>query len=210
MEAKLFNQSGAEIGTVQVDEHIFGIEPNVPVMHQVVVAQLAARRAGTQSTKTRAEVSGGGAKPFKQKGTGRARQGSTRSPQWRGGGVALGPKPRSYEQRTPKKMKRLALRSALSDRAGDDKVIVVDAWSFDSPSTKTAVEALAKLGVEGRALIVLEPTDVAAWKSFRNLPSVHVLTIGELNTYDVLVSDYVVFTSATLPGVSPSDSEDAQ
>jgi large subunit ribosomal protein L4 len=179
-------------------------------MHQVVVAQLAARRAGTQSTKTRAEVSGGGAKPFKQKGTGRARQGSTRSPQWRGGGVALGPKPRSYEQRTPKKMKRLALRSALSDRAGDDKVIVVDAWSFDSPSTKTAVEALAKLGVEGRALIVLEPTDVAAWKSFRNLPSVHVLTIGELNTYDVLVSDYVVFTSATLPGVSPSDSEDAQ
>ncbi|HMS14983.1 MAG: 50S ribosomal protein L4 [Microthrixaceae bacterium] len=204
------SQSGSDRGTVDLDEATFGIEPNVPVMHQVVVAQLAARRAGTQSTKTRAEVSGGGAKPFKQKGTGRARQGSTRSPQWRGGGVALGPKPRSYEQRTPKKMKRLALRSALSDRAGDDKVIVVDAWSFDSPSTKTAVEALAKLGVEGRALIVLEPTDVAAWKSFRNLPSVHVLTIGELNTYDVLVSDYVVFTSATLPGVSPSDSEDAQ
>lgn len=206
----LHNGSGASAGTVELDDSTFGIEPNVPVMHQVVVAQLAARRAGTQSTKTRAEVSGGGAKPFKQKGTGRARQGSTRSPQWRGGGVALGPKPRSYEQRTPKKMKRLALRSALSDRAGDDKVIVVDAWSFDSPSTKTAVEALAKLGVEGRALIVLEPTDVAAWKSFRNLPSVHVLTIGELNTYDVLVSDYVVFTSATLPGVSPSDSEDAQ
>jgi large subunit ribosomal protein L4 len=204
------SQSGSDRGTVDLDEATFGIEPNVPVMHQVVVAQLAARRAGTQSTKTRAEVSGGGAKPFKQKGTGRARQGSTRSPQWRGGGVALGPKPRSYEQRTPKKMKRLARRSALSDRAGDDKVIVVDAWSFDSPSTKTAVEALAKLGVEGRALIVLEPTDVAAWKSFRNLPSVHVLTIGELNTYDVLVSDYVVFTSATLPGVSPSDSEDAQ
>ena len=146
------SQSGSDRGTVDLDEATFGIEPNVPVMHQVVVAQLAARRAGTQSTKTRAEVSGGGAKPFKQKGTGRARQGSTRSPQWRGGGVALGPKPRSYEQRTPKKMKRLALRSALSDRAGDDKVIVVDAWSFDSPSTKTAVEALAKLGVIARAI----------------------------------------------------------
>jgi len=199
-----------KVSSIELADEVFGAEPNPHLIYEVTKMQQINRRAGTVAVKNSSLVSGGGKKPWKQKGTGRARQGSTRSPQWRGGGVALGPKPRSYEQRTPKKMKRLALRSALSDRAGDDKVIVVDAWSFDSPSTKTAVEALAKLGVEGRALIVLEPTDVAAWKSFRNLPSVHVLTIGELNTYDVLVSDYVVFTSATLPGVSPSDSEDAQ
>jgi large subunit ribosomal protein L4 len=120
----LHNRAGAEVGTVDLPEDVFGIEPNVPVMHQVVTAQLAARRSGTQSTKTRAEVAGGGATPFRQKGTGRARQGSIRSPQWRGGGVALGPKPRSYEQRTPKKMKRLALRSALSDRAAEGKIVV--------------------------------------------------------------------------------------
>ena len=165
----LKKQSGAEAGTVDLDDAVFGLEPNVPVMHQVVVAQLAAARAGTQSTKTRAEVSGGGAKPFKQKGTGRARAGSTRSPNWRGGGVALGPKPRNYDQRTPKKMKKLALRSALSDRAADDKVIVVDDWGFDTPSTAGARKALAALGVSGRALVVLTTDDVVAWKSFRNL-----------------------------------------
>jgi large subunit ribosomal protein L4 len=195
--------AGAESGTVELEASIFGIEPNVPVMHQVVTAQLANRRAGTQSTKTRAEVRGGGAKPWKQKGTGRARQGSTRSPQWVGGGVALGPKPRSYAQRTPKKMVRLALRSALSDRAADGKVVVVDEWAFDTPSTKGAVAALAALGVEGRVLVVLSRDDVVAWKSFRNLPRVHVLELGELNTYDVLVSDYVVFTRATLPTAAP-------
>ncbi|HPB46472.1 MAG TPA: 50S ribosomal protein L4, partial [Microthrixaceae bacterium] len=174
----LKNPAGSSAGTVELDDAVFGLEPNVPVMHQVVVAQLAAARAGTQSTKTRSEVRGGGAKPFKQKGTGRARQGSIRAPQWRGGGVALGPKPRKYDQRTPKKMKKLALRSALSDRAADDKVIVVDSWNFDTPSTKSAVAALAALGVEGRALIVLTPTDVNAWKSFRNIDKVHVITIG--------------------------------
>ncbi|HMU81134.1 MAG TPA: 50S ribosomal protein L4, partial [Microthrixaceae bacterium] len=148
-------------------------------------------------------------KPWKQKGTGRARAGSSRSPIWRGGGVALGPKPRKYDQKTPKKMKRLALRSALSDRAADDKVVVVSAWDFDTPSTKAAAAALAAMGVEGRALVVLSPDDVTAWKSFRNLPSVHVLTAGELNTYDVLVSDHVVFTEATLPTSAPAVAEPA-
>jgi large subunit ribosomal protein L4 len=196
----LHSRSGADAGTVDLDDEIFGIEPNVAVMHQVVVAQLAARRSGTQSTKTRAEVAGGGAKPFKQKGTGRARAGSIRSPLWRGGGVALGPKPRSYAQRTPKKMKRLALRSALSDRAAEGKVLVVADWDFGTPSTKDGVAALRGLGVEGRALIVVRDGDEVAWKTFRNLPGVHIITPGELNTYDVLVSDYVVFAAETLPG----------
>ena len=200
----LRNRAGAEVGTVELDEATFGMEPNVAVMHQVVVAQLAAKRAGTQSTRTRAEVSGGGAKPYRQKGTGRARQGSIRAPQWRGGGVALGPKPRSYEQRTPKKMKRLALRSALSDRAADGKVVVVEGWDFAAPRTKDARAALAALGVEGRVLVVVGAGDDVAAKSFRNLPEVHVITPGELNTYDVLVSDYVVFTRDTLPAAAPA------
>ena len=194
--------SGADQGSVTLDEGYFGIEPNVPVMHQVVTAQLAARRSGTQSTKTRAEVRGGGAKPWKQKGTGRARQGSIRSPQWKGGGVALGPKPRSYEQRTPKKMIRLALRSALSDRAAEGKVVVVDEWGFAEPSTKQASAALAALGLEGRVVVVVRPDDAVAVKSFRNLPAVHVLEPGELNAYDILCSDYVVFTKDTLPETS--------
>jgi large subunit ribosomal protein L4 len=190
---------GAEAGDIELDEAIFGIEPNQPVMHQVVTAQLAARRSGTQSTKTRSEVRGGGAKPWKQKGTGRARQGSIRSPQWIGGGIALGPKPRSYAQRTPKKMIRLALRSALSDRAAEDKVVVVDDWGFDAPSTKAAVAALSALELAGRVLLVLNADDVVTWKSFRNLDSVHILEAGQLNAYDVLCSDYVVFSSGTLP-----------
>jgi large subunit ribosomal protein L4 len=196
---------------VELDEAVFGIQPNVPVMHQVVTAQLAARRSGTQSTKTRSEVRGGGAKPWKQKGTGRARQGSTRSPQWIGGGVALGPKPRSYAQKTPKKMIKLALRSALSDRAADGKVIVVDDWGFDVPSTKGAIAALAALGLEGRVLVVLSREDIAAWKSFRNLQNVHLLEAGHLNTYDVLVNDYVVFTRSNVPPVAPAEkAEDAK
>ena len=206
-DVTLRTSAGADKGTVSLSDEIFGIEPNVPVMHQVVVAQLAAKRAGTQSTKTRSEVSGGGAKPYKQKGTGRARAGTIRAPQWRGGGVALGPKPRKYDQKTPKKMKRLALRSALSDRAADDKVVVVQAWDFDAPSTKAASAALSALGVTGRALVVIDPTDTAANKSFRNLSDVHVISPGELNTYDVLVSDYVVFSELTLPSESNSAAE---
>jgi large subunit ribosomal protein L4 len=195
----LKSASGADKGSVDLDESYFGIEPNIPCMHQVVTAQLAARRAGTQSTKTRAEVAGGGAKPWKQKGTGRARQGSIRSPQWVGGGVALGPKPRSYEQRTPKKMIRLALRSALSDRASDGKVHVLDEWGFDGPSTKAAAALLASLELEGRVLVVVAGNDETAWKSFRNLPQVHLIETGQLNAYDVLVADNLVFTRATLP-----------
>ena len=192
-------RAGGDAGSVELDDAIFGIEPNTAVMHQVVTAQLAARRSGTQSTKTRAEVRGGGAKPWKQKGTGRARQGSIRSPQWVGGGVALGPKPRSYAQRTPKKMVRLALRSALSDRASEGKVIVVDEWAFEAPRTKDAVAALAAVGATGKVLLVLDGADTTAWKSFRNLTDVHIIEAGQLNAYDVLVSDVVVFTRSTLP-----------
>lgn len=206
---KLRTVSGDDKGQVELTDDLFGIEPNIPVMHQVVVAQLAAKRAGTQSTKTRSEVRGGGAKPWKQKGTGRARAGTIRAPQWRGGGVALGPKPRKYDQKTPKKMKRLALASALSDRAAEDKVIVVSAWDFDAPSTKSAQQALAALGVTGRALVVIDPSDTVAAKSFRNLTDVHVIIPGELNTYDVLVSDVVVFTEATLPGSTSAQTTEA-
>lgn len=194
--------SGAERGTVELTADIFGIDPNVAVMHQVVTAQLAARRSGTHKTKTRSEVRGGGGKPWRQKGTGRARHGSIRSPLWRGGGIAHGPQPRDYSQSTPKKMKRLALRSALSDRAAEGKIIVVDDWGFDAPSTKSAVTKLEALGAGGRVLAVLERDDVAALKSFRNLPRVHTLPADQLNTYDVLVSDVIVFTSAALAEVN--------
>ena len=191
--------TGSKTGTVDLDPQTFGLDPNVAVMHQVVTAQLAARRSGTQSTKTRAEVRGGGAKPWRQKGTGRARHGSIRSPQWRGGGVALGPKPRDYSQKTPKKMVRLALKSALSDRAASERVVVVDEWNFELPKTKTAVAALDALDVEGRVLIVVNQNDLNTWKSFANLDRVHVISPGELNAYDVLVNDWVVFAKSTLP-----------
>ena len=191
---------GAELGEVDLDPDTFGIEPNQAVLHQVVTAQLAAARAGTQSTKTRSEVRGGGIKPFRQKGTGRARAGSSRSPVWIGGGVALGPKPRSYAQKTPKKMKALALRSALSDRAALGNVALVDQWSFEAPSTKAAVAALRALELEGRVLVVLTEDDFVADRSFGNLPHVQVILEGELNAYDILVNDWVVFTDETLPG----------
>ncbi|MBH01999.1 MAG: 50S ribosomal protein L4 [Acidimicrobiaceae bacterium] len=202
--------TGSKTGTINLDPQTFGLDPNVAVMHQVVTAQLAARRSGTQSTKTRAEVRGGGAKPWRQKGTGRARHGSIRSPQWRGGGVALGPKPRDYSQKTPKKMVRLALKSALSDRAASERVLVVDEWNFELPKTKTAVAALEALDLEGRVLLVVNQNDSNTWKSFANLDRVHVISPGELNAYDVLVSDWVVFTKNTLPdAISSEISEDA-
>jgi large subunit ribosomal protein L4 len=185
---------------VELDAAIFGIQPNVPVMHQVVTAQLAAARSGTQSTKTRAEVRGGGKKPWRQKGTGRARQGSTRAPHWSGGGVALGPKPRSYAQKTPKKMIQLALRSALSDRAADGKVVVVDGWPFETPKTKDAIAALKSLGLDGKVLLVLDHDDDVAWRAFRNLTDVQIILAGELNAYDILCNDWIVFTRRTLPG----------
>lgn len=196
--------NGAETGSVELTAGVFGVEPNTAVMHQVVTAQLAARRSGSHSTKTRGEVRGGGGKPWRQKGTGRARHGSIRSPIWRGGGIAHGPHPRSYAQATPKKMKRLALRSALSDRAAEQKIIVVEEWGFDVPSTASAVRKLEALGAAGRVLVVLERDNISARKSFRNLPRVHTLPADQLNTYDVLVSDVVVFTSATLAEVNQS------
>jgi len=192
--------TGSASGQVELDDALFGITPNLAVLHQVVTAQLAAARRGTHSTLTRAEVRGGGKKPWRQKGTGRARQGSTRSPQWEGGGVAVGPKPRSYRQKTPKKMVQLALRSALSDRAADGRVIVVDAWDFPAPRTREARAALQALGVEGRALVVLDRDDEIPYKSFRNLPDVQPILAAELNAYDILCSDWVLFTRATLPG----------
>jgi large subunit ribosomal protein L4 len=200
------SSEGADLGEVALEASIFGIQPNLAVLHQVVTAQLAAARSGTQSTKTRAEVRGGGAKPFRQKGTGRARQGSTRSPQWVGGGVALGPKPRSYAQKTPKKMIQLALRSALSDRASQSRVALIDAWTFDVPSTKAGLAALDALGLSGRILIVLGDEDGYADRSFGNLPEIQTIVAGELNAYDILVNDWIVFTDATLPGTPDADS----
>jgi len=193
-------QSGSVRGSVELDPSVFSSEAKVALVHQVVTAQLAARRAGTHSTKTRAEVSGGGAKPYRQKGTGRARQGSIRAPHYKGGGVALGPKPRTYRQRTPKKMVRQALRGALSDRAAQGRLLVVDAWSFEIPSTKQALAALETLGAGERTLVVLSRDDEKAYKSFRNIPWVDVTLAGELAAYDVLCADWVVFTRATLPG----------
>ncbi|MGD0255600.1 MAG: 50S ribosomal protein L4 [Acidimicrobiales bacterium] len=193
---------GSVIDEVVLDPQIFGLAPNVALLHQVVTSQLAAARSGTQSTRTRAEVSGGGSKPFRQKGTGRARQGSIRAPQWAGGGVALGPKPRSYRQRTPKKMTRLALHCALSDRAAEARVALVEDWAFEEPKTRDARFALEVLGIGGRVLVVLGPDDGIADRSFANLQHVQCTQLAELSAYDVVRCDWVVFTDATLPGES--------
>jgi large subunit ribosomal protein L4 len=202
--------AGKDSGTIELDDEVFGIKPNVPLMHQVVTAQLAARRSGTQSTKTRSDVSGGGRKPYAQKGTGNARQGSIRAPHFSGGGVALGPKPRKYDQKTPKKMVKAALRSALSDRANDGKVVVVDSWGFESPRTKDAKAALDALGISGTVLVVVGRDDAAAALSFRNLPKVQIIGPGELNAYDVLCNEWVVFTKDVLPAGTPVSSAAAE
>jgi large subunit ribosomal protein L4 len=184
---------------VELPAEIFDVDTNVALIHQVVVAQLAAARQGTHDTKTRGEVRGGGKKPYRQKGTGRARQGSTRAPQFSGGGTVHGPTPRSYEQRTPKKMKAAALRGALSDRARGGRVFVVSSLvTGDVPSTKTAAQTLAKVSEARNVLVVAERSDELTWKSLRNLGSVHLLEPGQLNTYDVLLSDDVVFTQGAL------------
>jgi large subunit ribosomal protein L4 len=185
--------------TVELPEDVFGVQVNVPLIHQVVVAQLAAARQGTHKTKTRGEVRGGGRKPYRQKGTGRARQGSTRAPQFAGGGTVHGPVPRDYSQRTPKKMKVAALRGALSDRAAHSRIHVVEALTTgDAPSTKTAVGLLTAISERKNVLVVAERTDTVAWKSLRNADAVHLLSPGQLNTYDVLISDDVVFTESAL------------
>ena len=193
--------NGGTAGSVELDEAIFGIEPNMAALHQAVTAQLAARRSGSHSTLTRSEVRGGGAKPWRQKGTGRARQGSIRSPQWAGGGVAHGPKPRDYRQKVNRKTVRLALRSALSDRARSERVMVIDGWNFAQPRTKDAVAVLENLSLEGQVLLVLgdSPEHRTADRSFRNLPSVRSVSAAELNAYDILRSDWLVFTRDTLP-----------
>jgi large subunit ribosomal protein L4 len=186
---------GKAAGKVELPAEVFDVAVNIPLIHQVVVAQLAAARQGTHSTKTRAEVSGGGRKPHKQKGTGRARQGSIRAPQYAGGGISHGPKPRSYDQRTPKKMKSAALRGALSDRAREGRIhIVSELVSGDTPSTKGATATLKALNVKGQVLIVLTREEAVAWLSLRNLGDVSIVAPDQLNTYDVLISDHLVFT----------------
>lgn len=199
--APLYKSDGSANGEIELDSEVFGIEPNLDVLHQVVTAQLAAARAGTASTKTRSEVRGGGRKPWRQKGLGRARHGSIRSPQWSGGGVAHGPKPRDYTQRTPKKMKRLALRSALSARASENAVMVVEEIDWAAPKTRQAVGLLEAIGVTGNTLLVITQLDTVAGKSFRNLSDVRIVEPGHLTPYDVLWSDSVVFTSHTVGAV---------
>ena len=203
--------------SVNLPAEIFDVEVNVPLIHQVVVAQQAAARQGTHATKTRGEVRGGGKKPYKQKGTGRARQGSTRAPQFAGGGTVHGPQPRSYDQRTPKKMKAAALRGALSDRARNDRIHVVDSLvSGDKPSTRSALAALTALTDRRKYLVVLERTDSLTWLSLRNAPEVHIVAVDQLNTYDVIASDDVVFTQGaydafvgTAAGAAPAKAEKA-
>ncbi|MEG3615925.1 50S ribosomal protein L4 [Isoptericola haloaureus] len=195
----VLDASGKKAGTAELPAEVFDVATNVPLIHQVVVAQRAASRQGTAATKTRADVRGGGKKPYKQKGTGRARQGSTRAPQFAGGGTVHGPQPRKYDQRTPKKMKAAALRGALSDRARAGRVHVVAGFGVDDkPSTKAALGTIAALTDRTHVLVVTERSDELTVKSLRNLEQVHLLTADQLNTYDVLVSDDVVFTSGAL------------
>jgi LSU ribosomal protein L4P len=190
---------GKKAGSVVLPGSIFDVPTNIPLMHQVVVAQLAAARQGTHATKTRGEVAGGGKKPFRQKGTGNARQGSIRAPHFTGGGIVHGPQPRDYDQRTPKKMKQGALRSALSDRARADRIHVVTAlFEGDKPSTKAALAALRAIVEDRQALVVLERGNELTALSLRNVPEVHVLWADQLNTYDVLDADDIVFTQAAL------------
>ncbi|MCG5217134.1 50S ribosomal protein L4 [Streptosporangium sp. KLBMP 9127] len=187
--------SGAKTGSVELPAEIFGTKVNIPLIHQVVVAQLAARRQGTHKAKTRGEVRGGGKKPYRQKGTGRARQGSTRAPQFAGGGVVHGPLPRDYAQKTPKKMKSAALRGALSDRASGGRIHVVSGLvTGETPKTKAAIESLRKITQARTVLVVVDEGDELTWLSLRNVPDVHLLDAGQLNTYDVLCNDDLVFT----------------
>ena len=202
---------GGTSGTAELPAAVFGVAVNVPLIHQVVVAQRAAARQGTHATKTRGDVRGGGKKPYRQKGTGRARQGSIRAPQFAGGGVVHGPQPRSYDQRTPKKMKAAALRGALSDRARAGRVHVVAGFGVgETPSTKQALSVLERVSARRHVLVVLARGDDTTWKSLRNVPQVHLLAADQLNTYDVLVSDDVVFTSAALDAFLRRGQEEAK
>jgi large subunit ribosomal protein L4 len=195
----IIDSAGNKAGTAELPAEIFDVTVNIPLIHQVVVAQQAAARQGTHKAKRRGEVSGGGKKPYRQKGTGRARQGSTRAPQFTGGGVVHGPLPRDYSQRTPKKMKAAALRGALSDRARGGKVhVLAGLVAGETPSTREAIGILNRVGEAGKALVVVARDDVVSWKSVRNVPGVHVIAPDQLNTYDVLVNDDIVFTTSSL------------
>ena len=195
----IITPAGKKSGTIDLPAEVFDVQVNVPLIHQVVVAQLAAARQGTHDTKDRGEVRGGGRKPYKQKGTGRARQGSTRAPQFAGGGVVHGPTPRDYSQRTPKKMKVAALRGALSDRARDGRIrVLTEIVTGDAPSTRAAVATLESLDLEGAVLIVLNRDERNDWLSLRNLQEIALVAPDQLNTYDVLVADHVIFTKAAL------------
>ena len=197
----VIDSKGKKVGSVDLPAETFDVQTNVPLIHQVVVAQRAAARQGTHNTLRRGEVSGAGRKPFKQKGTGRARQGSIRAPQMTGGGIVHGPHPRDYGQRTPKKMIAAALRGALSDRARGGRIHVIDSLSVgDVPSTKTIVALLASITTSSHVLIVIERTDIVSQKSVRNIPGAHVLTWDQLNAYDVVVSDDIVFTKSAFDG----------
>jgi len=205
---EVLDGAGAKAGTLDLPAEIFDAEVNVPLIHQVVVGQLAAARQGTHATKSRGKVSGGGAKPYRQKGTGRARQGSRRAPQFTGGGVVHGPVPRSYTQRTPKKMKAAALRGALSDRARNGRVHVVTSLvEGDTPSTKQALAGLRSLTTRRHVLVVLDRNDPVSWLSLRNVPEVHLLWPDQLNTYDVLTSDDVVFTRSAYQAFTGAEVE---
>lgn len=210
----LLDRAGKKVGDRDLPEELFEASVNVPLMHQVVVAGLAALRAGTHSTKTRAEVRGGGRKPWRQKGTGRARQGSTRAPQWTGGGIAHGPKPRSYEQRTPKKMKAAALRSALTDAHQSGKLALLESFDFEEPRTKDAVAVIESLELTGKILVVLDQPEDVVERSFNNLPYVKVSYARSLNVYELLAADRILFTAAALDVLegkapaAPADGED--
>jgi large subunit ribosomal protein L4 len=194
--------TGSTSGEVELSPAWFAGKVNVPLMHQVVVAQMAARRSGTSKVKTRAEVSGGGRKPYKQKGTGRARQGSIRAPHYVGGGVTHGPVPRDYSKKVPKKVRAAALRGALSDRAGQGKVAVFESLTFEEPKTKAAASLLRDAQIEGTVLIVLGTADEVTWRSFRNLTNAHVITVDQLNTYDILARDWLVLDKAAVEAVN--------
>jgi large subunit ribosomal protein L4 len=211
VQVDVIDADGTPTGKVSVPGEIFDAQANIPLMHQVVVAQLAAARQGTHKTKTRGEVTGGGKKPYRQKGTGRARQGSIRAPQFAGGGVVHGPVPRDHSKKVPKKMKAAALRGALSDRARDGRLHVVSLLlDAELPSTKAALAALNKVVESRRTLVVLDRGDEVTWKSLRNVPTVHLLTPDQLNTYDVLVNDHVVFTTEALRAFLGGDLEITQ
>ena len=216
MEVPVRDVSGASVGTIALDDRVFGIEPNRAVLHQAVVAQHANMRQGTANTLTRAQVRGGGKKPWRQKGTGRARAGSTRAPHWRGGGVVFGPHPRSYHQRLPRKMRRLALRSALSEKIATDSLIVVDRIQVDDARTKTLIGVLGSLGVEGKALVVLPEHDEALRRASGNLTSVRVALPNGLSLLELMASDTVIFSrdavdvvTKLLLGESSADGEAA-